>query len=90
MSNQTNTDMVKNFLTLLSSVIKEKKLDTDQIVKLLDAGIEKLSNGGLEDCMNLLNTFSKGGKLENLLKGDKGEGIDGEKLAGALFSALKK
>lgn len=89
MSNQTNTDMVKTFLTLLSKVIKEKKLDSDQIVKLLDAGIDKLSNGGLEDCLNLLQAFSKGGKLENLI-GDKLEKIDGEKVMGSLLGALKK
>lgn len=89
MSNQTNNDMVKTLLSLLSSVIKEKKLDSDQIVKLLDAGIEKLNNGGLEDCLNLLQAFSKGGKLENLI-GDKLENIDGEKVIGSLFGALKK
>lgn len=90
MSNQTNTEMVKTFLKALSKVIKEKNLDSNQIVKLLDAGIEKLNDGGLEDCMNLLSAFSKEGKLENLLKDGKVEGVDAEKVVGSLFNALKK
>lgn len=90
MSNQVNTEMVKTFLKTLSNVIKEKNLDSNQIVKLLDAGIEKLNDGGLEDVMSLLSAFSKGGKLENLLKDGKVEGVDAEKVVGSLFNALKK
>lgn len=90
MSNQVNTEMVKTFLKALSNVIKEKKLDSNEIVKLLDAGIEKLNDGGLEDLMGLLTSFSKGEKLENLLKSGKAEGIDAEKVVGSLFNALKK